>query len=65
MLVDIKVPTLVISGRQDQSIPLARAEEMAADISNSRLVVLEDCGHMAPLEKPAEVAAALRRWLSL
>jgi pimeloyl-ACP methyl ester carboxylesterase len=64
MLVDIKLPTLVISGRQDQSIPLARAEEMAADISNSRLVVLEDCGHMAPLEKPVEVAAALRRWLS-
>jgi pimeloyl-ACP methyl ester carboxylesterase len=64
MLVDIKVPTLVISGRQDQSIPLARAEEMAADISNSRLVVIEECGHMAPLEKPAEVAAALRRWLS-
>jgi pimeloyl-ACP methyl ester carboxylesterase len=64
MLVDIKVPTLVISGRQDQSIPLARAEEMAADISHSRLVVIEQCGHMAPLEKPAEVAAALRRWLS-
>jgi pimeloyl-ACP methyl ester carboxylesterase len=64
MLVDIKLPTLVISGRQDQSIPLARSEEMAADISNARLVVLEDCGHMAPLEKPVEVAAALRRWLS-
>jgi pimeloyl-ACP methyl ester carboxylesterase len=64
LLVDIKLPTLVISGRQDQSIPLARAEEMAADISNSRLVVLDDCGHMAPLEKPVEVAAALRRWLS-
>lgn len=64
MLVDIKVPTVVISGRQDQSIPLARAEEMAADISRSQLVVLEACGHMAPLEKPAEVAAALRRWLS-
>ncbi len=64
LLVDIKVPTVVISGRQDLTVPLARAEEMAADISHSRLVVLEDCGHMAPLEKPAEVAAALRRWLS-
>jgi pimeloyl-ACP methyl ester carboxylesterase len=63
LLVDIKVPTVVISGRQDRTVPLARAEEMAANISHSQLVVLEQCGHMAPLEKPVEVAAALRRWL--
>ncbi len=64
LLVDIEVPTVVIVGRQDLTTPLVRAEEMAADISNSRLVVLEECGHMAPLEKPAEVTAALRKWLS-
>jgi pimeloyl-ACP methyl ester carboxylesterase len=64
MLVDIDIPTMVIVGRQDQVTPLPRSEEMAADIANSRLVVLEECGHMSPLEKPAEVTAALRRWLS-
>jgi pimeloyl-ACP methyl ester carboxylesterase len=64
MLVDIDVPTVVIVGRQDQVTPLPRSEEMAADIANSRLIVLEECGHMSPLEKPAEVTAALRRWLS-
>jgi pimeloyl-ACP methyl ester carboxylesterase len=64
LLVGIKVPTLVLVGRQDQATPLARAEEMAADIAHSQLVVIEQCGHMAPLEKPAEVSAALRRWLS-
>jgi pimeloyl-ACP methyl ester carboxylesterase len=63
LLIDIKAPTVVISGRQDRTVPLARAEEMAADISHSQLVVLEQCGHMAPLERPAELAAALRRWL--
>ncbi len=63
LLVDINVPTVVISGRQDRTVPLARAEEMAADIAQSQLVVLEQCGHMAPLERPAELAAALRRWL--
>ena len=63
LLVDIAVPTLVIAGRQDASIPLRRAEEMAADIATSRLVVLEECGHMSPLERPAEVSAALRLWL--
>lgn len=64
MLVDIDIPTVVIVGRQDQVTPLPRSEEMAADIADSRLVVLEECGHMSPLEKPAEVTAALRRWLS-
>jgi pimeloyl-ACP methyl ester carboxylesterase len=64
LLVAINVPTVVIVGRNDHATPLARAEEMAADIATSRLVVLEDCGHMSPLEKPDEVTAALRKWLS-
>jgi len=64
LLVEIAVPTLVLVGRQDLATPLVRAEEMAADIAHSRLVVIDDCGHMAPLEKPAEVSAALRRWLA-
>ena len=64
LLVDIRVATVVIVGRQDQATPLQRSQEMAADISHSQLVVLEDCGHMSPLEKPAEVTAALRRWLN-
>ena len=37
---------------------------MAADIASSRLVVLEECGHMSPLERPDEVTAELRRWLT-
>ena len=64
LLVDIEVPTVVMVGRQDQTTPLPRSQEMAADIANARLVVFEECGHMAPLEKPAEVSAELRRWLA-
>ena len=64
LLVDIEVPALVVVGRQDLVTPPARAEEIATDIANARLVVIEECGHMAPLEKPAEVSAALRRWLT-
>ncbi len=58
------MPALVVVGRQDLVTPPARAEEIATDIANARLVVIEECGHMAPLEKPAEVSAALRRWLT-
>jgi pimeloyl-ACP methyl ester carboxylesterase len=64
MLAGIYMPTLVICGRQDLAIPLPRAEEMATTIPDARLAVLEVCGHMAPLERPAEVSAALRRWLT-
>ena len=64
LLVEIKQPTLVLVGRQDIATPLIRAEEMAADIGHSQLVVIETCGHMSPLEKPAEVSAAMRRWLT-
>jgi pimeloyl-ACP methyl ester carboxylesterase len=64
LLVKINMPTVVIVGRQDQATPLSRAREMATDIAHARLVIIEDCGHMAPLEKPAEVSAALGRWLT-
>ena len=64
LLIEIEMPAVVIVGRQDLVTPLARAEEMATDIANARLVVIEECGHMTPMEKPAEVSAALRRWLT-
>jgi pimeloyl-ACP methyl ester carboxylesterase len=63
-LVRIACPTLVLCGRQDALTPLARHTEMAAGIARSRLVVIEDCGHLAPMERPAEVTAALKAWLA-
>jgi len=60
----IDCPTLVLCGRQDALTPLECHEEMAAAIPGSELVVIEDCGHLAPMEKPEETTAALRRWLS-
>lgn len=62
-LVAIRVPTLVLCGRQDALTPLADHQALAAGIAEARLVVIEDCGHLSTLERPAEVNAALRRWL--
>ncbi len=64
LLPTISCPTLVLCGRQDQLTPLDRHEEMTAGIQGSRLEVLEDCGHMSTMEKPAEVNRALRLWLA-
>ncbi len=64
LLASIACPTLVLCGRQDALTPLARHEEIAAGIKGARLEVIEDCGHLSTLEKPSEVNAAMRRWLS-
>ncbi len=53
----IEVPALVIWGREDPYVPLAFGEALAARMKGE-LVVLE-CGHWWPFERPAETAAAL------
>jgi pimeloyl-ACP methyl ester carboxylesterase len=63
MLPTIHCPTLVGVGRQDEWSPVAQHEEIAALIPGAELVVFENCGHMAPLEAPDQVNAALARWL--
>ena len=63
LLAKINVPTIVVAGHNDQVLPVAFSEELAAGIKGSRLIVLERCGHVAPLEQPAGVTAAMREWL--
>ena len=62
-LKDIRCPTVVIAGAGDAIMPVEVLRELAEGIPGARLEVLGDCGHMAPMEKPAEVAALLRDWL--
>lgn len=64
LLPSIACPTLVLCGRQDPVTPLERHEEMARGISGATLQVIEECGHLSTLERPAEVGLALRAWLS-
>ncbi len=51
-LPEIDVPVLIIHGADDQIVPVSEAEEMAAAISDCKLVILEDAGHMPNLEQP-------------
>ena len=60
---DIRCPTLVVAARDDQLMPVALLEELARGIPGARLAVVEDCGHMAPLEQPEEVLALVRDWI--
>lgn len=59
----IKVPTLVLVGREDALTPVTEAQEIAAGIPGATLTVIEDCGHLSTLEQPDAVTRALRHWL--
>jgi pimeloyl-ACP methyl ester carboxylesterase len=60
----IDCPTVVVCGRDDAATPLLLSEEMAAAITGSELLVVEQCGHLVTMEKPEETNAILKRWLS-
>jgi pimeloyl-ACP methyl ester carboxylesterase len=52
-------------GRQDTWSGLASHEKMGELIPNSRLVVIENAGHMSTMERPAEVSTAMVQWFRL
>jgi pimeloyl-ACP methyl ester carboxylesterase len=64
VLPTITCPTLVLCGREDRLIGPELHHAMAQSISHATLQVVEHCGHMATLERPAEVGAALAQWLA-
>jgi len=53
-LSEINVPTLIICGREDALIPLAKAEYMHATIINSVLKIINHAGHVCNLEQSQE-----------
>ena len=63
LLPTIDCPTLVLCGRKDTWSPLEGHREIAAAIPNTQLDIIEHCGHMAPMERPEDVTAALSAWL--
>jgi pimeloyl-ACP methyl ester carboxylesterase len=61
----IDVPTIVIAGDSDRLTPAVHAERIARALpSLEGLTVLDRTGHMSPLERPDEVASALRKLLT-
>jgi len=59
----LRLPALVVVGEQDASTPFTgHGEHLLAALPDARLVLL-DTGHLAPLEAPAALAAALCRFL--
>ena len=60
----LRCPVLVMHGEADELVPPDNARETAALMPHAQLVIVERCGHMLTMERPAAVSAALRDWLA-
>jgi pimeloyl-ACP methyl ester carboxylesterase len=63
LLPQIDCPTLLIVGRQDALTTAAEMNAMARTIPASRIVEIENAGHVTPLEAPEEVGRAMEEFL--
>ncbi len=59
----IKSPVLLIHGRYDRMVAFEISIAILNHIEDSRMVLLNNCGHWAPFEKPAEWTAHVLTFL--
>jgi pimeloyl-ACP methyl ester carboxylesterase len=59
----IRLPTLVVWGAEDRVFSPENAERLVADIDDSRVVIIEDSGHLPQLEQPAAFLDAVLPFL--
>lgn len=59
----ITCPTLFLCGRDDLPNPVSTQMEMHRRVAGSRLQVIEDSGHLVPIEQPHALGRALAEWL--
>lgn len=60
----VTAPTLVVHGAQDGLIPRAHAEAYAEGIAGAKLVDVDGAAHMLSLEKPDELSALVREFVT-
>lgn len=62
-LQNIKIPVLLIWGLQDFITPLSVAEEFYLSISNAKLSLINECGHVPMMEQPETFNELLKDFL--
>jgi len=63
-LPDIRCPTVVIGGADDQITPPPVMAEIAALVPGASHHVLAECGHLATMEAPEAVTSIMADWLT-
>ena len=64
LLPGVSTPTLLLWGGEDAITPINSGEIYQRAIPRSRLVVIENCGHMPEMEKPTEFAGLIENFLA-
>ena len=60
---NVMTPTLILTGEQDRAIPPWQQTKMVDILTNSRQVLLPECGHMTYMERPDIFWPTLRNFL--
>lgn len=60
---NIKAPTLMIFGAEDQAVPVADAQTYHQLVKNSELHIIDGAGHFVHLDQPAKVLAYVKGFL--
>ncbi len=60
----IKVPVLIMAGKEDKLTPPAAAQLMHEKIKDSFLNIIEHAGHLSNIENPAEFNFQLKKFVS-
>ncbi|WP_406092289.1 alpha/beta fold hydrolase [Streptomyces sp. NBC_01013] len=60
---ELALPVLICWGAEDTWIPVARGRELAALVPGCELRIIEGAGHLVQEDAPAELTAALTRFL--
>lgn len=60
---NIQKPALVLCGAEDKMTPVRQSQFLDTALGNAQLVIIPEAGHMVMLEKPLEVAEAIRAFL--
>lgn len=58
----ISIPTQIVWGQQDRLVPVGAAYDYARRIADSELSLIDDCGHMVQLERPARFNGEISRF---
>lgn len=62
-LQEIDVPTLVVTGQEDQLIPVEHSRTMAQAITGAQYTVIPESGHLTPMEQPIATSRVIGEFL--
>jgi pimeloyl-ACP methyl ester carboxylesterase len=60
---NVRVPTLIVVGAEDEMTPVKFAQYLADRITGSKMVVIKNATHAVAMEKPDEVNRLIGEWV--